>query len=432
MVSMRNLSTTLTAAKQDAAKATLAAKPAATAKPADAPAHAAERPAVVPGARDSFVRREVEIGATVSRKGGGAQGAVSKGGEGPLLGQIKTLAGGAFEPTDDKLEGAQFDKAAKGLQSDLQRASDLAAAGDFKQAAGVLKLSLEDSHRVNGEYLTNGDLLGKIKGSKLEEANIKTTIKQLEFADAMKTAGIKDVKIPPTEKQLMEYFGKFKGMKQPDGADQARDALGDYFSAFQVHPVNVKGAPSDVVYSKDDKMYLAGDHATKDRAAASRATKGDTITAFTSAVPDSWSEVVPGKGDRNLVEGRHAGKSVNDCEGYAFMSHKLLGAAGFKTEGFVTVRDARGPDQPMHEMLMMRDPSGNLTLSSNEKILTVENKEKDFEAHVKQWLIEKGYKEASNHQPGGVYIGKTMQESEVAAVFEVAKKKWEAPAAQAK
>jgi hypothetical protein len=162
---------------------------------------------------------------------------------------------------------------------------------------------------------------------------------QVAMTEALARAGKPAPNMPPTQAQLKEYFATMRG---DSGA--ALEAYTTYCNAYQVHPANA-GAGADVAYSKT-QIKMAGHNVTV-------------------GGPTSWADVAPPR--RKVVsEGEHAGKVINDCEGFVAIAATLLGAAGFELSRYVTAtaEDAKGA----HALVVFRDPSGGTVVVSNSLI----------------------------------------------------------------
>lgn len=232
----------------------------------------------------------------------------------------------------------------------------------------------------------------------------ETVRDQTAFLGKMQAAGVNPVSYPPTQDQLLQYFGS-KGIK--DHPDAARQALGEYAKAFHEHPAKVPGAKADVVYSKDGVV-----------------TKKNTDV--TTSVPETWDEVLKrpvGKADpkdsttKVAPNGESIAKQVNDCEGFAFMAEQLMKQAGFDVKHHVTLNKTPPPKPDQHAMVVFTHPNekGKVTVTSNDGVF-VEKTESE--------ALKKGWKHANGGKATGkekYYEGKTMQDSQVNAVVVDAK-----------
>lgn len=260
---------------------------------------------------------------------------------------------------DDFLKDAISSSSAD-LKKDYEEIKKAINKGDFGAAAKIADGLLSGKADDKEEAIDND--LG-IQGTK----STKTMTSQLDFLAGMEKAGIKP-SYPPTEKQLTDYFATMKN--DPAGARQALDT---YLHAFHAHPANA-GKPKDF-----DLKY--GDGATR--------------------VPDDWSEVANRPID---AQAENIGKQMNDCEGFAFMAEKLLGAAGFQVQDHLTAHGAPAGD---HAMVAFKHPS--------EKTFTVTSNDKVFTAKTEREGAEKGFEYASGAKTPKktqFFTGKTMIESQ--------------------
>ncbi|GMU63426.1 MAG: hypothetical protein AMXMBFR34_51890 [Myxococcaceae bacterium] len=244
----------------------------------------------------------------------------------------------------------------KQAYADLKKAVD---AGDWGTAAKKAKALL--SGKADDQAEAIDEALG-LSGTKSTEA----LIAQLDFLSKLEAAGVK-ADCPPTEAQLVQYFGTLK--KDPRGA---REAFAAYAEAFHVHPADAGQGDRDIAYTKGD-----------------------------SRVPESWGEVT---GEKAKGQPAHLGKHVNDCEGYAFLAETLLGAAGFTVAHHLTTHGGPAGD---HGMVSFKHPQEKgYTLTSNGHVLTG----KDERA-----LAIEGFNQASPKPATKdlrFYTGATMLESQ--------------------
>ena len=222
----------------------------------------------------------------------------------------------------------------------------------------------------------------------LPEEDVKSTETardQLEFLSKMQAAGVK-ADYPPTEGQLVDYFKTLK-----NNPNAAREAFDSYTQNFHVHPVNVKGADFDIKYSQDKVKY------------------GASQSEYTVDVPKDWSSVanrpVTDKGYPQYI-----GKQMNDCQGFAFMAQKLMGAAGFKLEHHIAVYP--GPHGAGHSMAMFTHPP--------ETGYTVTSNDRSFHGDKTKDVAKQGYEYAAGKEnvtnKEHFYTGKTMAEAEIQQV----------------
>lgn len=265
-----------------------------------------------------------------------------------------------------------------GTVEDFLKDAIASTSGDLKKDYQSIRSCLEKGDYTSAAKIADGLLSGKAddKEEAIDDAlslngtnSTKTMTSQLDFLAGMEKAGIKP-SYPPTENQLTEYFSTMK--KDPAGA---RTAFETYTKAFHAHPSSA-GKPKDF-----DLQYKDG----------------------ASRLPDKWSEVAARPIDGQPV---NIGKQMNDCEGFAFMAEKLLGAAGFTVEHHLTAHGAPAGD---HAMVAFKHPS--------EKTFTVASNDRVFTAKTEREGAEKGFKYASGAETPkktGFYQGKTMMDSQTA------------------
>jgi hypothetical protein len=265
---------------------------------------------------------------------------------------------------DDFLKDA-VSSATGDLKTDYENIKKAINKGDFTAAAKIAD-GLMSGKADDKEEAIDSDL--GIQGTK----STKTMTSQLDFLAGMEKAGVKPVSYPPTEKQLTDYFATLK-----DNPAGAREAFDSYTHAFHAHPSNAgKAKDFDLKY---------GDGATR--------------------VPDDWSEVANRPID---AQAENIGKQMNDCEGFAFMAEKLLGAAGFQLQDHLTAHGAPAGD---HAMVAFKHPS--------EKTWTVTSNDKVFTAKTEREGAEKGFKYASGAETPKktqFFQGKTMLDSQNGSV----------------
>lgn len=261
-------------------------------------------------------------------------------------------------------------KAEKATRDEFTGAKNAIAAGDYNKAYQCL----EKLMRQQGEDVLSAS---DVKSS-------ETMRDQLQFLSKMQAAGIK-ADYPPTEAQLVDYF---KTLKNDPAA--ARQAFKDYVQNFHVHPVNVHGADFDIPYSPETVKYGKGDYPT-------------------TAV-HNWSEVA----NRPVSVKDHPeyiGRQMNDCQGYGFMAAKLLGAAGFKVENYVSVFP--GPHGISHDMVLFsHPPEKGYTLTSNDGVFQG-SKAKEVAKQGFEFAAGKDNVTGKEH----FWTGKTMAESQVQMVI---------------
>jgi len=238
----------------------------------------------------------------------------------------------------------------------FEQVSKLLKKQEFSKASELLNTRMEDGSLELQLSMTKG------LGTKTFHAT-KTLQKQLSFAAKMQSKGIK-TSFPPTETQLQNYFSTFK--KDVTTRKEALKAFEAYTDAFHAHSAHIDGK-MDVVYSKDKsakvlsgKLYMPGEKGPKPQ-------KGDY--KLTTAVPDTFAEVTKKRTIFRLSHGSNAGKYANDCEGFAYMTEKLLSSAGFDVKHVV----ASGKSFD-HVMSAVKDPeTGQQIVSSNGKIFDYES-----------------------------------------------------------
>lgn len=258
----------------------------------------------------------------------------------------------------------------KGAEKDFKTAQEAIAKGDYTKA-----------------YESLNTLLVKQGEDVLSENDVKSTQTirdQLEFLSKMQKAGVK-ADFPPTEAQLVDYFKTLKAKP-----NEARQAFDDYTQNFHVHPVNIKGADFDVKYSQDKVQY------------------GPNKSTYTVDVPHDWSSVANRPVSKDYPQ--YVGKQMNDCQGYAFMAEKLLGAAGFKVEHHIAVYP--GPQGAGHSMVIFSHPG--------EKGYTVTSNDRSFHGANAKAAAQQGFEYAAGKEnvtgKEHFWIGKNMAEAEIQQV----------------
>jgi LysM domain-containing protein len=285
----------------------------------------------------------------------------------------KTIKGSSSLMSD---VGDALDRGAntKGAEKEFAEVKKDIAAGDYTKAFETLKTLM----RTQGEdVLTENDV-----------KSTETIRDQLEFLSKMQKAGVK-ADYPPSETQLVKYF---ETMKNKPG--EARQAFDDYTQNFHVHPVNIKGADFDIKYSQDKVPY------------------GPNKTPYTVDVPKDWSAVNQHP-VKDMPEGKnlpqYVGKQMNDCQGYAYMAEKLLGAAGFKLEHHITVFP--GPHDAGHSMVIFSH--------AGEKGYTVTSNDRSFQGDTAKAAAKAGYEYGAGKDnvtgKEHYWVGKTMAEAEIQA-----------------
>ena len=285
----------------------------------------------------------------------------------------KVVNGGPKVATD---VSSALDRGAKtkGAEKEFTAAQKAIASGDYNKAFESLKTLMI---KQGEDVLSENDV-----------KSTQTIRDQLEFLSKMQTAGVK-ADFPPTEAQLVKYFGT---MNNKPG--DARQAFDDYTHNFHVHPVNVKGAPFDIKYSSDSVPY------------------GSSGNRYTVDVPKDWQAVAnrPVKDMKDAGDmPQHVGKQINDCQGFAFMAEKLLGAAGFKLEHHITAFP--GPQNAGHSMVIFSHPG--------ERGYTVTSNDRSFHGNAAKETAKQGYEYGAGKEnvtgKEHFYVGKNMAESEIQA-----------------
>jgi len=264
-----------------------------------------------------------------------------------------------------------------------------------------------------------------MKGLGVDSVKATTTlISQLDFVTTMSKAGIKS-DFPPTEAQLKSFFSTFA---KPPNPEDAKNAFSQYVGAFQVHIAAESGdATKDVVYSGNKSVFhFRGqfyDSEAEAKKAAQEFGKNNNVSdpkeltydgPLTSHPPKNWDDVTSKR--KHDPTGEHAGKNVNDCEGFAFLAETLLGVAGFKTEGYIS--GLKGTGDQAHVMIVLKDPSGKPVVASNDRPFdegNVGNLTKDPKDNLRR-LLDAGWQFGSgvNLRPDDYYIGKTETEAQAA------------------
>lgn len=292
----------------------------------------------------------------------------------------------------------------------VQAAAPTAATTSTQTTPGDLARKVADQalgRRTNGEISVAETNVGEVRDA--DHAPISTdraAIKQQqgEFVAAMKARGIQ-ASNPPTEAQLKQYFGTYNNAQD---RDQALKQFEDYTTAFHVHTADVAGhRDDDVKYSPEKTYYSNGQYFGKKADAQKEARKDGNenfVGTISSAGADTWKDV-----DRRPG---YNGRKIQDCEGFAYMSQALLGAAGYE----VTHTNNQSPHDGAHNMTLLKDPdSGALAVTSNNKT---------FQGGDQDTLLRQGWDYASGggKDPGTFYTGTTEARAEAAAA--VAKADW--------
>ena len=215
---------------------------------------------------------------------------------------------------------------------------------------------------------------------------------QTQFVSDMQAAGIQ-ASNPPTQAQLRQYFGTFNNA---ENRGQALEQFSNYTNAFHVHTVETNGTgPADVRYSPETTHTYDGKIYSSDQAARRAQSAGDTSInrlSVATADPSSWAD----------ISGRpsYHGRKIQDCEGFAYMSQTLLGAAGYQV-----THTNNGTQETAHNMTVVTDPSnGNVAVTSNSQTFT---------GGTQQELLQRGWTAAGGPGDGGTfYTGDTIAHSQ--------------------
>lgn len=236
--------------------------------------------------------------------------------------------------------------------------------GDWASAAKLAQTTLSQKYE---EFLDEKVPAGTHKTNLTD--NIKS---QLNFLAKLQGAGIK-ADLPPSKEQLVAYFKTLAG-KPAD----ARKALADFNSAFQVHVAQETQNPkADVRYGGTKEAPLP---------------------------PAKWADVEKTPAG---ATGENVGKRVNDCEGYAYMAEELMKAAGFKLKHHLTANGGPAGAHAMAVFTHEKDP-GKVTLTSNEAVLSG----KDEKALADKGFIHAGGKATASNK---YYAGGNMRDSQLNA-----------------
>lgn len=237
-----------------------------------------------------------------------------------------------------------------------------------------------------------GGVYGDAKAAPLATDKKDIKAKQAEFVADMKAAGIKGVHNPPTEAELKKYFGTFNSK---DKREAALEQFENYTNAFHTHTAEVKGQENkDITYSSEKNYIYNGQRYDSEKEARKAAVANGEpkvgINWVDTKDASKWSD----------VDGKKAynGRKIQDCEGFAYMSRSLLGAAGYEVSHSVN-KDTNGGNG--HEMTVLKDPdSGKLAVTSNSKTFT---------GGTQQQLLTKGYDYATGGQAtaGKFYVADT-------------------------
>lgn len=252
----------------------------------------------------------------------------------------------------------------------------------------------QKADKTLGPQVGTADMRPVMDAKAAPEATDKKEIaqRQAEFVQGMKDAGIK-ASNPPSQDQLKAYFKTFNS---DDKREKALDEFENYSNAFHTHTAEVKGhEKDDVKYSKETTFLYGGKmYDSKKAAQAAAKEAGDdrpTINGVNTADASKWSD----------VDGKQAynGRKIQDCEGFAYMSGELLGAAGYNVQ---QSSNADTSNNNGHAMTVLTDPTSKKTyVTSNNKA---------FKGGNQQQLLEKGYEYATGgeHTAGTFYVSDTQ------------------------
>jgi hypothetical protein len=232
------------------------------------------------------------------------------------------------------------------VRDGLRASRDELRAGDYGAAARRLG-ALETEHPMG--FYGNG---------RLGEPGLRaagTLRRQAELCRDMEAALGRRVSCPPSEADSRAWFRSFDSdARRPE----ARQAFERYNEAFYTHVGQVGGRDADVRYSRDRPAWVR-DGRVFDR----RADAGPDAREVETATPDQWRDVERRPlASLEAGRGEHAGRRIIDCEGYAYLSERLLGPGGAGYElTHVTAGDrsiaGRGDPRDLHAMTRLRDPS---------------------------------------------------------------------------
>jgi hypothetical protein len=176
------------------------------------------------------------------------------------------------------------------------------------------------------------------------DAAATTISRQLDVNRQIQDATHRVVQGSPSEQDLTEWF---RTMNNRQARGNAEQSFRDYTAAYHVHTGNVSGRPDDISYSRRNQTVGAFQVDGEDVAGGSRPVTG----------PTSMAQVLdPARGTGASHGGSHLGQVANDCQGYAFLSDRLMGAAGYRVE-HVVGNGAAGT----HAMTRLEDPDSHRT-----------------------------------------------------------------------
>ena len=222
--------------------------------------------------------------------------------------------------------------------------------------------------------------------------------RQQAYVKRMEAAGVKNVSNPPTEQQMVQYFGTFNS-KEKRG--QAAQEYRDYASSFHVHASSAdsrtlsmkENETKDINYSADKNVWVVkgkvyNDQTTAD-AAAKKAGLSNLAPQSLSSDASEWKDVANRKAGPD-------GRKSQDCEGFAFMGAKLMEAAGYEATQL-----AGGYAQGTgHALVVLKDPSGgeSVVISNDGAFSGKKGTEKQLQHQGWEYAIGEGVKEPAWYQ----------------------------------
>lgn len=223
---------------------------------------------------------------------------------------------------------------------------------------------------------------------------------QSQFETKMKDAGFK-ASHPPTQAELKDYFASFNSK---DKRGKALEEYENYTTAYHVHTAEVKGKETQDVKYSPEQTYVYKGQQYDNKAEALKAAKADpggVLGTISTADASKWDDIAK-KPDHN-------GRKVQDCEGFAYMSQELLGAAGYQ----VTQTSNKG-NEGAHSMTAVKDSdSGKNFATSNNRT---------FAGATQDEALRKGWQSVGTGDGGTYYTGDTQAHAQTARV--VAEKGW--------
>jgi hypothetical protein len=213
------------------------------------------------------------------------------------------------------------------------------------------------------------------------------------YVKRMEAAGVKNVSNPPTEQQMMQYFGT---LNSPATRGKAAQEYRDYAGAFHVHAsaadsraLSMKeNETRDIEYSADQVWVVNGkvykDQGVADAAAKKAGLSGGLAPQSLSKDASDWKDVASRK------EGPDGRKS-QDCEGFAFLGAKLMQAAGYEA----TQLAGGHASGKAHALVVLKDPSGgeSVVISNDQAFTGRKGTEKQLKQQGWEYGIGQGIKE---------------------------------------